>query len=106
MRLISTWLLIFSLVYPASAWYTPLKPPPEYLPYTGELEVNYVHPADTSRVCKERPHVHTAFMQACSWRVGKTCFIVFPLDIGVYPKAYLVELMDHELAHCNKWRHE
>lgn len=78
-----------------------LMPPPQFdRAYTGPLEIEYVEPADVSKICDMGIRV-----RACAIVSISGCRIIFPRDTGVYPRKTLELLMRHEIAHCNGWRH-
>lgn len=74
-----------------------LEPPPQYAHrYSGPVIERVLPLAEARRACG-RMGVHA---DACSWRKGRTCYLVIPRggpvrDLAAYSR--------HEMAHCNGW---
>lgn len=81
--------------------YAVAMPPAEFdHPYDGQLEIVYADPTEVSALCN-----HGTLVKSCARSGEGRCKIIFPKDVGTYPKRTLELLMRHEIAHCNGWRH-
>ena len=78
----------------------PLLPPAEFNhPYPGPYEVYFV---DRSNVWAECGRQHHRTVAGCQWFDGPKCIVVVALRS---PRAKPEDIVLHERAHCNGWRH-
>lgn len=86
-----------------------LEPPPAYVyPFPGKLFVHEFAVSEVDGKCREYGTIALSEIMACSIRLGDgACIVVLPkLGIGgVGPRTHDA-LRQHELAHCNGWKHE
>jgi hypothetical protein len=76
----------------------PLLPPPDFdFPFPGETFVSIIERAHVQPECGGAANV-----AGCAWTDGETCWIVIA---GETLRASLVDILRHEIAHCNGWEH-
>jgi len=78
-----------------------LTPPKHYVhPPRQPMQVQEASPSDLPKLCRKAPRYRNGKILACALPFKELCHIVWPEGV---PRSGPV--WDHEIAHCNGWRH-